>query len=172
MEVADRTAVDRKGGHLARSSDGRLILRESAQCPPDEEQTFQDIQLYRYFNTNNLWINLRALADILAERSGVLGLPLIRNEKPVDPAKPSTPRVYQLETAMGAAIAVIEGAQALRVPYVAVTLAGQAEPAASSGTRRASPVQVAPSVSSSARTSPGFSTVPRWWIEDMQNDRW
>ncbi len=96
MEVADRTAADRKGGHLARSSDGRLILRESAQCPPDEEQAFQDVQLYRYFNTNNLWINLRALAQILAERSGVLGLPLIRNEKSVDPAKPSTPRVYQL----------------------------------------------------------------------------
>jgi len=116
MEVAHRTAADRKGGHLARSSDGRLILRESAQCPPDEEAAFQDIQIYRYFNTNNLWINLRALAEILAERSGVLGLPLIRNEKPVDPAKPSTPRVYQLETAMGAAIAVIDGAQALRVP--------------------------------------------------------
>ncbi|MCB0067648.1 MAG: UTP--glucose-1-phosphate uridylyltransferase, partial [Caldilineaceae bacterium] len=89
---------------------------ESAQCPPDEEAAFQDIQLYRYFNTNNLWINLRVLAEILAERSGVLGLPLIRNEKPVDPAKPSTPRVYQLETAMGAALAVIDGAQALRVP--------------------------------------------------------
>ena len=116
MEVAHRTAADRKGGHLARSSDGRLILRESAQCPPDEEAAFQDIQIYRYFNTNNLWINLRALAEILAERKGVLGLPLIRNEKPVDPAKPSTPRVYQLETAMGAAIAVLNGAQALRVP--------------------------------------------------------
>ena len=116
MEVADRTAADRKGGHLARSSDGRLILRESAQCPPDEEAAFQDIQLYRYFNTNNLWINLRVLAEILAERSGVLGLPLIRNEKPVDPAKPSTPRVFQLETAMGAALAVIDGAHALRVP--------------------------------------------------------
>ncbi|MCB0059210.1 MAG: UTP--glucose-1-phosphate uridylyltransferase, partial [Caldilineaceae bacterium] len=116
MEVADRTAADRKGGHLARSSDGRLILRESAQCPPDEEAAFQDIQLYRYFNINNLWINLRVLAEILAERSGVLGLPLIRNEKPVDPAKPSTPRVFQLETAMGAALAVIDGAHALRVP--------------------------------------------------------
>src|SRR5690606_5578629 len=67
MEVAHRTAADRKGGHLARSSDGRLILRESAQCPPDEEAAFQDIDLYRYFNTNNLWINLRALAEIRSE---------------------------------------------------------------------------------------------------------
>jgi len=116
MEVAERTAADRKGGHLARSSNGRLILRESAQCPPDEEAEFQDIQRYRYFNTNNLWLNLRALADLLAAQHGILGLPLIRNEKPIDPGDPATPRVYQLETAMGSAIAIFAGAQALCVP--------------------------------------------------------
>jgi UTP--glucose-1-phosphate uridylyltransferase len=116
MEVADRTPADRKGGHLAQRPDGQLILRESAQCPPDEEAEFQDIQRYRYFNTNNLWINLRSLAQQLDEHQGVMPLPLIRNEKPVDPSDPKTPRVYQLETAMGAAIAVFAGAQALRVP--------------------------------------------------------
>jgi UTP--glucose-1-phosphate uridylyltransferase len=46
----------------------------------------------------------------------VLGLPLIVNEKPVDPTDESSPRVYQLETAMGAAISVFEGARAIRVP--------------------------------------------------------
>lgn len=116
MEVADRTPADRKGGHLAQRPDGQLILRESAQCPPDEEAEFQDIKRYRYFNTNNLWINLRSLEHRLEEHQGVMPLPLIRNEKPVDPANPKTPRVYQLETAMGAAIAVFEGAQAMRVP--------------------------------------------------------
>jgi UTP--glucose-1-phosphate uridylyltransferase len=116
MEVADRTPADRKGGHLAQRPDGQLILRESAQCPPDEEDEFQDIKRYRYFNTNNLWINLRSLARRLDEHQGVMPLPLIRNEKPVDPANPDTERVYQLETAMGAAIAVFEGAQAMRVP--------------------------------------------------------
>ena len=116
MEVADRTPADRKGGHLAQRPDGQLILRESAQCPPDEEDEFQDIKRYRYFNTNNLWINLRSLAHRLDEHQGVMPLPLIRNEKPVDPANPDTERVYQLETAMGAAIAVFEGAQAMRVP--------------------------------------------------------
>jgi len=116
MEVAQRTPADRKGGHLARSSDGRLILRESAQCPPDEENEFQDIERFRYFNTNNLWINLRALAATLDRQQGVLGLPLIRNEKPIDPAIPTTPRAYQLETAMGSAIGIFDGAQALCVP--------------------------------------------------------
>ncbi|HAJ38381.1 MAG TPA: UTP--glucose-1-phosphate uridylyltransferase [Chloroflexi bacterium] len=116
MEVAERTAADRKGGHLARNRSGRLILRESAQCPPDEEAEFQDIQRYRYFNTNNLWLNLRALAELLSAQHDILGLPLIRNEKPIDPSNPATPRVYQLETAMGSAIAIFEGAQALCVP--------------------------------------------------------
>ena len=38
MEVAERTAADRKGGHLARRrSTGRLLLRESAQAPKEEQ---------------------------------------------------------------------------------------------------------------------------------------
>ncbi|MBW7882425.1 MAG: UTP--glucose-1-phosphate uridylyltransferase [Caldilineaceae bacterium] len=116
MEVAHRTAADRKGGHLAQRPDGQLILRESAQCPPEEAEEFQDIRRFGFFNTNNLWLNLKALAAQLKERHGILGLPLIRNEKPVDPSAPSSPRVYQLETAMGAAIAVFPGAEALCVP--------------------------------------------------------
>lgn len=117
MEVADRTGADRKGGHLARrSSDGRLILRESAQCPAEDAESFQDIGRHRFFNTNNLWLNLPALNRLLEEKNGVLGLPMIRNSKTLDPRDPATPEVYQLETAMGAAIALFDGAGALRVP--------------------------------------------------------
>lgn len=115
MEVADRTPADRKGGHLARRPDGQLLLRESAQCPPEEREGFQDIARYRYFNTNNLWLHLPSLRRALAAGGGVLELPLIRNEKPVDPTRPDSPRVYQLETAMGSAIEAIPGAAALRV---------------------------------------------------------
>ena len=116
MEVKQRTHADRKGGHLARSRAGRLTLREVAQCPKDELPSFEDVSRWRFFNTNNLWIDLEALRDALAARDGVLPLPLIRNEKPVDPEDPASPRVIQLETAMGAAIALFEGAQAVRVP--------------------------------------------------------
>ena len=116
MEVADRTPADRKGGHLAQRPDGQLILRELAQCPPQEVDAFQDIHRYRYFNTNNLWVHLPTLYRLLSERQGVLGLPLILNEKPVDPTDLASPRVYQLETAMGSAIACFAGAQALAVP--------------------------------------------------------
>ncbi len=116
MEVADRTSADRKGGHLARRRDGRLVLRESAQCPAEEMAAFQDIGRYRYFNTNNLWLNLPALQAMLQARAGILGLPMIRNQKPLDPRDPSSTPVYQLETAMGAAIELFEGAGAVRVP--------------------------------------------------------
>lgn len=116
MEVAERTPADRKGGHLARTRDGRFVLRESAQCPADEQDDFQDVTRHRFFNTNNLWVDLRALAAALEGRGGVLGLPMIANEKPVDPDDPDSPRVIQLETAMGAAIGVFEGARAVRVP--------------------------------------------------------
>ena len=47
---------------------------------------------------------------------GVLGLPMIRNQKTLDPADDSSPTVIQLETAMGAAISVFDGAAAIRVP--------------------------------------------------------
>jgi len=116
MEVADRTAADRKGGHLARrASDGQLLLRERAQCPDESLGAFEDVTRHRYFNTNNLWLHLPTVRRLLDERDGVLGLPLIVNAKTVDPRDPESPGVYQLETAMGAAIATIPGAQALRV---------------------------------------------------------
>jgi UTP--glucose-1-phosphate uridylyltransferase len=116
MEVADRSEADKKGGHLAYAADGGLRLREVAQCAQDDLPVFQDVTRHRYFNTNNLWIDLAHLRRVLEERDGVLGLPLIANEKPVDPDDPASPRVVQLETAMGAAIASFAGARALRVP--------------------------------------------------------
>jgi UTP--glucose-1-phosphate uridylyltransferase len=116
MEVADRTQADRKGGHLARRADGGLVLREVAQTPEEDLDAFQDIARHRFFNTNTLWIDLRALAAVLQERDGVLGLPMIVNRKTVDPGDSASPAVLQLETAMGAAIDVFDGARAIRVP--------------------------------------------------------
>ena len=116
MEVTDRTEADRKGGHLACRPGGGYVLRETAQTPDEDLAALQDISRHRYVNTNNLWVDLRALRDVLSERSGVLGLPLIVNRKTLDPGDKSTPAVYQLETAMGAAIGVFDGARPVRVP--------------------------------------------------------
>ncbi|RLE31773.1 MAG: UTP--glucose-1-phosphate uridylyltransferase [Acidobacteria bacterium] len=116
MEAADRTPADRKGGHLCMIRGEGLALRESAQCPPEESDTFQDIRRYRYFNTNNLWIHLPTLAKIEARFGGVFQLPTILNRKTVDPRNSHTKAVYQLETAMGSAISIFPNATAVRVP--------------------------------------------------------
>ena len=117
MEVTRRTAADRKGGHLAvRKADGRLLLREVAQCPQVNMDAFQDIDRHRYFNTNSLWLRLDLLKEQLAADSGVLPLPMIRNNKTVDPRDKKSTAVVQLESAMGAAIECFEGAAAIDVP--------------------------------------------------------
>lgn len=117
MEVVDGTSADRKGGHIARRlSDGSLVLRETAQTPEDDQESFRDYEHWRYYNTNNLWVGLQALSDTLERHDGVLELPLIVNPKTVDPRDPSSPRVVQLESAMGAAISSFAGARILRVP--------------------------------------------------------
>lgn len=117
MEVTRRTEADKKGGHLAtRKADGQPILREVAQCPANDVPEFQNIDKHRFFNTNNLWIRLDALKDYLDAHGGVMPLPVIRNVKTVDPRDAATPKVYQLETAMGAAIQCFAGARAVCVP--------------------------------------------------------
>ena len=116
MEVADRTAADRKGGHLARrAGGGGLVLREVAQTDPGDLDAFQDITRHRFFNTNTIWLDLEAISARL-ERDGFLDLPMIVNHKTVDPADPGSPAVVQLESAMGAAIDAFDDARALRVP--------------------------------------------------------
>jgi UTP--glucose-1-phosphate uridylyltransferase len=116
IEAVRRTASDRKGGHFARRrSDGRIVLRESAQTPPEDAAALADLDRHRFCSTNNLWFDLAAMKEALDLRSGILGLPLIRNTKHVDPGDPSTPEVIQIETAMGAAIEVFEGSQLIEV---------------------------------------------------------
>lgn len=117
MEVTARTECDRKGGHLARAREtGRLLLRESAQCPADEIDDFQDVAKYGLFNTNNLWLDLEALRDMLRACDGLPELPLIVNRKTVDPVRAESPAVVQLEAAMGSALSCFENAAALVVP--------------------------------------------------------
>jgi UTP--glucose-1-phosphate uridylyltransferase len=115
-EVTDRTEGDKKGGHLARRRGGGLVLRETAQTPDEDMDAFQDTRRHPFFNSNTIWLDLRVLSRTLEKRGGVLGLPMIVNRKTVDPTDAASPQVIQLETAMGAAIDVFEGAAALHVP--------------------------------------------------------
>jgi len=115
MEVSQRQPVDFKGGHLAVHNNGRLILREVAQCPEDELDSSRDIVTYQYFNTNNIWVNLTFLNELIQSQGAII-LPMILNPKTIDPRDESSPPVYQIESAMGSAIFMFEGAAAVKVP--------------------------------------------------------
>lgn len=116
MEVAGRTASDRKGGHLARlRTNGRLVLREIAQCLERDLDAFQDTAKHRFFNTNSLWIDLRAMEKVFVA-NGMMPLDLILNPKTLDPRNNKSPAVIQIETAMGSAVSAFENAQAVKVP--------------------------------------------------------
>jgi UTP--glucose-1-phosphate uridylyltransferase len=114
LEAVRGTAADRKGGHLA-CYEGRLVLRETAQVP-DGDDSFTDVERWRWYNTNNIWIDLRALKGLQAADPAAPALPLIANRKTVDPRDPASTPVIQLESAMGAAIGSIPGARAIGVP--------------------------------------------------------
>ena len=115
-ELCRKTPADVKGGQLVvRKADGRIVQRETAQTHPDDVAASLDATRHPFFHTNNLWFDLQALADELERTGGVLELPLIRNDKTVDPSDSSSPAVVQIESAMGAAVAVFEGATAIEV---------------------------------------------------------
>ena len=70
MECCERTENDKKGGHLAiRDKDKQLILRESAMCSDEDKDAFTDITKHRFFNTNNLWIQLDRLKECRSQLS-------------------------------------------------------------------------------------------------------
>lgn len=113
MEVTPKTKADLKGGALFRSrpavGESRLGLLEIAQVEAGHAADFQDVKRFPHFNTNNLWLNLRALKSRL-DRGG-LDLPVIVNPKKVDGVE-----VLQLETAMGSAIGSFSNTRGLVVP--------------------------------------------------------
>jgi UTP--glucose-1-phosphate uridylyltransferase len=114
LEAVRGTAADRKGGHLARHH-GRIVLRETAQVPAGDT-SFTDTERWGWYNTNNIWIDLRALRDLQAADPAAPALPLVVNRKTADPRDPASTPVIQLESAMGAAIGSIPGARAIAVP--------------------------------------------------------
>jgi UDP-N-acetylglucosamine pyrophosphorylase len=117
MEVCERTDADKKGGHLARRClDNKLILRESAMCLDEDKPMFEDINKHKYFNTNNIWLDLVQLKNKLDTNNGILELPLIINKKTINPRDSKSRAVIQLETAMGSAIECFDNTSAIVVP--------------------------------------------------------
>ena len=117
MEVTDRTEADRKGGHIAQRPRRRATCCARPPRRPRRTSTrLQDIGRHRYFNTNNLWLDLQRAARRHARAGRRARAADDRQPQDRRPRRQVDARVFQLETAMGAAIGVFDGALPLRVP--------------------------------------------------------
>jgi UDP-N-acetylglucosamine pyrophosphorylase len=81
MEVTDKTKADVKGGTLI-NYDGSVRLLEIAQVPSEHVEDFKAVRKFKIFNTNNIWINLKALKRVI-ETEG-MDLEIIINPKTTD----------------------------------------------------------------------------------------
>ncbi|CAH2055222.1 unnamed protein product [Thlaspi arvense] len=118
MEVTPKTLADVKGGTLI-SYEGKVQLLEIAQVPDEHHislemlgklvNEFKSIEKFKIFNTNNLWVNLKAIKKLV--EADALKMEIIPNPKEVDGVK-----VLQLETAAGAAIRFFDNAIGVNVP--------------------------------------------------------
>ncbi|CAN4105990.1 unnamed protein product [Withania somnifera] len=108
MEVTPKTLADVKGGTLI-SYDGKVQLLEIAQVPDQHVNEFKSIEKFKIFNTNNLWVDLKAIKRLV--EADALKMEIIPNPKEVDGIK-----VLQLETAAGAAIRFFDRAIGANVP--------------------------------------------------------
>merc|ERR1712045_323209 len=109
MEVTDKTRADVKGGTLIQY-EGHLRLLEAAQVPKEHEEDFKSVKKFNVFNINNLWISLPAIQRVLEENT--LDMEIIVNPKQLEGGV----SVYQLETAVGAAMKCFEQASGVNVP--------------------------------------------------------
>ncbi|GME75055.1 unnamed protein product [Ambrosiozyma monospora] len=112
MELTDKTRADVKGGTLINYG-GQVRLLEIAQVPKDHVEEFKSIKKFTNFNTNNLWINLKAIKRLVSSNS--LEMEIIPNSKSISVGS-SELGVLQLETAVGAAIRYFDNAHGVVVP--------------------------------------------------------
>ncbi|QDS70309.1 putative UTP--glucose-1-phosphate uridylyltransferase [Venturia effusa] len=115
MELTDKTKADVKGGTII-DYEGSVRLLEIAQVPKEHVNEFKSIKKFKYFNTNNIWMNLRAVKRIV--EANELAMEIIPNGKsiPADKKGEADISVLQLETAVGAAIRHFKGAHGVNVP--------------------------------------------------------
>ena len=115
MELTNKTKADVKGGTII-NYDGKPRLLELAQVPKEHVNEFKSIKKFKYFNTNNIWLNIKAIKRVVEK--GALEMEIIPNGKsiPGDKKGESDISIIQLETAVGAAIRHFEGAHGVNVP--------------------------------------------------------
>ncbi|GAU99119.1 hypothetical protein RvY_10163 [Ramazzottius varieornatus] len=109
MEVTDKTRADVKGGTLIHYEQ-KLRLLEIAQVPKQHVDEFKSISKFKIFNTNNLWVKLSAIKELVSQNA--MKLEVIVNHKALD----NGANVIQLETACGDAVRNFSGALGINVP--------------------------------------------------------
>lgn len=87
MEVTDKTRADVKGGTLIKYH-GKSKLLEIAQVPKEHVSEFKSIKKFKIFNTNNLWISLKAIKRVV-EQDLLKSMDIIQNPKVPLPFSPS-----------------------------------------------------------------------------------
>jgi UTP--glucose-1-phosphate uridylyltransferase len=115
MELTDKTKADVKGGTII-DYEGTARLLEIAQVAKEHVNEFKSIKKFKYFNTNNIWMNVRAIKRVVENNE--LAMEIIPNEKsiPGDKKGEAEQTVIQLETAVGAAIRHFKNAHGVNVP--------------------------------------------------------
>ncbi|XP_055373590.1 UTP--glucose-1-phosphate uridylyltransferase isoform X2 [Condylostylus longicornis] len=109
MEVTDKTRADVKGGTLIQF-ENKLRLLEIAQVSKEHVDDFKSVKTFKFFNTNNIWANLKAIDRVINQKG--LNMEIIINNKTLENGL----RVIQLETAVGAAMKCFDGGIGINVP--------------------------------------------------------
>jgi len=110
VEVTPKTMLDVKGGTLI-DQNGQLRLLEIAQVPREHIPDFESIRKFSIFNTNNMWVRMQAMKEIVDSGRIYTDLDIIVNRKPY---KGRT--VVQLEIASAASISFFKRAAGICVP--------------------------------------------------------
>ncbi|KAI1298926.1 UTP-glucose-1-phosphate uridylyltransferase [Xylaria venustula] len=115
MELTNKTKADVKGGTII-DYEGSVRLLEIAQVPKEHTNEFKSIKKFKYFNTNNIWMNVKAIKRVV--ENDELEMEIIPNGKsiPGDKKGESDISILQLETAVGAAIRHFKNAHGVNVP--------------------------------------------------------
>jgi len=105
LEVTSRINTDSTGGILMSNKD-KLHLLELSQVKPDKIKAFKD---FRYWNTNNIWINLKAIQNLLKDDKLILDwIVAYQND--------DHKAMVQLETPVGMGIQNFKNSVAIFVP--------------------------------------------------------
>lgn len=108
LEVCEKTLEDVKGGTPTRI-DGQLRLLERALVSDEMLNEFEDINHFKVFNTNNLWINLKKMKEVMDK--GELNFPFLQNSKNIEGED-----CIQIETVIGDGISAFEKTKAIIIP--------------------------------------------------------